>query len=371
MKLVRTFAIVMVIATLLCISPLSAAASDYKNQILALEQKYDQLEAQQKEIQTQIDKAKTEKNKQLAAKNQLDNQIYGVRQQINLLSEKIELLESEISSKEDEYDRQKREIEDSFELLKKRLRVMYKNGSVGFVDVLLGSGSVSEFLSNMEMIQRIYENDVEVMETLQKEHEELEVIRKELKEKKVRLAAQKEEAAAKEAELNTKKKTLEEKEDELLEEAKALEAKLKQMVDASSPYVGGVFIWPVPSSHYITSYAGYRIHPVYKVWKYHSGMDISASGGANILAMGDGKVILSQAQPWYGGYGQCVMIDHGGGVVSLYAHCSKLLVSVGQTVKQGQVIALVGTTGTSTGNHLHVEVRENGTIVDPLTYIQG
>ena len=290
---------------------------------------------------------------------------------VDTLNANIKNTASEITSTEKKIEKKKKDMQEREEGLNERLRVMYKNGSVGFVDVLLGSGSVSEFLSNMEMIQLIYENDVEVMETLQKEHEELEVIRKELKEKKARLAEQKEEAAARETELNAKKKTLEEKEDELLEEAKALETKLKQMVDASSPYVGGEFIWPVPSSHYITSYAGYRIHPVYKVWKYHSGMDISAKGGADILAMGDGKVILSQAEPWYGGYGQCVMIDHGGGVVSLYGHCSKLLVSVGQTVKQGQVIALVGTTGTSTGNHLHVEVRENGTIVDPLTYIQG
>ncbi|MBR4411097.1 MAG: peptidoglycan DD-metalloendopeptidase family protein [Firmicutes bacterium] len=323
------------------------------------------------DVQNELDDVEDQKDQVKNDLAKVASDIKTMQATVNTLNANIKNTASEITSTEKKIEKKKKDMQKREEGLNERLRVMYKNGSVGFVDVLLGSGSVSEFLSNMDMIQRIYENDVEVMKTLQKEHEELEVIRKELKEKKVRLAAQKEEAAAKEVELNAKKKTLEEKEDELLEEAKALEAKLKQMVDASSPYVGGVFIWPVPSSHYITSYAGYRIHPVYKVWKYHSGMDISASGGANILAMGDGKVILSQAQPWYGGYGQCVMIDHGGGVVSLYAHCSKLLVSVGQTVKQGQVIALVGTTGTSTGNHLHVEVRENGTIVDPLTYIQG
>ena len=161
---------------------------------------------------------------------------------------------------------------------------------------------------------------------------------------------------------------LEKKEDELLAQAKELEQTLKNMVDVNSEYVGGVFTWPVPSSHYITSYAGYRMHPVYNVWKYHSGMDIAASYGADIVAMGDGKVILSQ---YYGGYGNCVMIDHGGGIVSLYGHASSLCVSVGQSVKKGQVIAKVGSTGTSTGNHLHVEVRENGAIVDPLNYLKG
>ncbi len=323
------------------------------------------------DVQNELDNVEDEKEQVKNDLAKVATDIKTMQATVNTLNANIKNTAAEITSTENKIQQKKLDMQEREEGLNERLRVMYKNGSVGFLDVLLGSNSISEFLSNMEMIQKIYENDVEVMETLQKEHEELEVIKEELKEKKIRLAAQKEEAAAQEVALNEKKKTLEDKEDELLAEAKALESKLKQMVDASSPYVGGVFIWPVPSSHYITSYAGYRIHPVYKVWKYHSGMDIAAAGGADILCMGDGKVILSQAQPWYGGYGQCIMVDHGGGVVSLYAHCSKLLVSVGQTVKQGQVIAKVGTTGTSTGNHLHVEVRENGTIVDPLNYIQG
>ena len=323
------------------------------------------------DVQNELDDVEDEKAQVKSDLAKVASDIKNMQATVTTLNSNIKTTAAEIANTEKKIEKKKKDMQQREKGLNQRLRVMYKNGSVGFLDVLLGSGSISEFLSNMEMIQRIYANDVKVMETLQEEHEELEVIRADLKEKKVRLAAQKEEAAAREVELNAKKKTLEEKEDELLEEAKALEQKLKQMVDASSPYVGGVFMWPVPSSHYITSYAGYRIHPVYKVWKYHSGMDISAKGGADIVAMGDGTVILSQAEPWYGGYGQCVMIDHGGGVVSLYGHCSKLLVSVGQKVKKGQTIALVGTTGTSTGNHLHVEVRENGAIVDPLNYIQG
>ena len=323
------------------------------------------------DVQNELDDVESQKNKVQNDLAKVASDIKTMQSTVNTLNANIKTTADEIAATEKKIKKKQKEMMEREENLGERLRVMYKNGSVGFLDVLLGSGSVSEFLSNMDMIQTIYRNDVEVMETLQEEHEELEEIQVYLKQKKAVLASQKEEAAAREGELNAKKKTLEDKEDELLAEAKALETKLKQMVDASSPYVGGVFIWPVPSSHYITSYAGYRIHPVYKVWKYHSGMDISAKGGADILAMGDGKVILSQAEPWYGGYGQCVMIDHGGGIVSLYGHCSKLLVKVGQTVKQGQTIALVGTTGTSTGNHLHVEVRANGEIKDPLDYIQG
>jgi len=323
------------------------------------------------DVQGDLNEVKQEQEDVKQDLKQVASDIKSMQATVNTLAASISATEKDIKETEQSIKDKQLEMQQREEGLNERLRVMYKNGSVGFVDVLLGSNSISEFVSNMEMIQRIYENDVEIMEVLQEEHEELEEIRKDLKEKKVRLAAQKEEAAQKEVALNEKKKTLEDKEDELLEQAKALEKTLLSMIDVNSEYVGGVFIWPCPSSHYITSYAGYRIHPVYKVWKYHSGMDIAASGGADILAMGSGKVILAQSEPWYGGYGQCVMIDHGGGIVSLYAHCSKILVSKGQTVVQGQVIAKVGTTGTSTGNHLHVEVRENGEIKDPLDYIKG
>ena len=323
------------------------------------------------QVQNQLNEVKDQQADVKADLQKVSNDIKSMQATVNSLNSSISATEKGIRETEQNIKKKQKEMQKREEGLNERLRVMYKNGSVGFVDVLLGSNSISEFISNMEMIQRIYENDVEVMKVLQQEHEDLEELRVVLKEKKVQLAAQKEEAAAKEVALNDKKKSLEAKEDELLAQAKALEKTLLSMIDVNSQYVGGVFIWPVPSSHYITSYAGYRVHPVYKVWKYHSGMDISAKGGADILAMGSGKVILAQSEPWYGGYGQCVMIDHGGGIVSLYGHCSKLLVKTGQTVVQGQVIALVGTTGTSTGNHLHVEVRENGEIKDPLDYIKG
>lgn len=136
-------------------------------------------------------------------------------------------------------------------------------------------------------------------------------------------------------------------------------------MDKDSPYVGGEFTWPCPASRYISSSFGNRLHPTLNVWKFHTGIDIGCSAGKNIVAAASGKVIMSQ---WYGGYGNCVMIDHGGGIVTLYGHASKLLVSKGQVVKQGQVIALVGSTGRSTGPHLHFEVRKNGQYIDPMSY---
>ena len=249
--------------------------------------------------------------------------------------------------------------------LNERLKVMYKNGSVGFVDILLGSSSISEFVSNMEIIQKIYKNDVEVLETLQKEHDELQEIKATLKKRKEKLAAQKTELASDKAELDVKKKELEAEEDKLKAEADRLTAEIIKLMDKNSPYVGGEFTWPCPASRYISSSFGNRLHPTLHVWKFHTGIDIGCSAGKDIVAAASGKVIMSKV---YGGYGNCVMIDHGGGIVTLYGHASKLLVSEGQTVKRGQTIALVGSTGRSTGPHLHFEVRKNGEYINPMNY---
>ena len=132
-------------------------------------------------------------------------------------------------------------------------------------------------------------------------------------------------------------------------------------------YTGGRFAWPVPGSQRITSYYGYRIHPVYKTKKFHTGIDVGAGYGLAIVAAGDGVVTMATTN---GGYGKCVIINHGSGITTLYGHCSTLLVSVGDKVTKGQTIAKVGSTGVSTGPHLHFEVRVNGSTTDPLQYLK-
>lgn len=258
-----------------------------------------------------------------------------------------------------------KELTEREENLNARLVVMYKNGSIGFVDVLLGSNSITEFVSNIETIQKIYQNDARILDVLQKEYKELEKSKQSLIEKKNQLESEKAELAGQKEKLNSEKAVLSEKEDELKKEADRLTYEILSLIDTSSEYVGGTFLWPCPSSHYITSSFGWRIHPVLKYRKYHTGTDIGASTGSAILAAGSGRVIKSAV---YGGYGNCVMIDHGGGIVTLYGHASKLLVSEGQVVAAGEKIALVGMTGTATGPHLHFEVRVNGEYVNPMQY---
>ena len=133
----------------------------------------------------------------------------------------------------------------------------------------------------------------------------------------------------------------------------------------NSEYTGGSMTWPLPGYYSITSPFGNRLHPILKVYKMHTGVDIAGAGcnGKNVVATADGKVIHAG---WISGYGNTVMIDHGGGIVTLYAHSQKLLVKKGDTVTRGQAIMLVGSTGYATGPHLHFEVRVNGKYVNPV-----
>lgn len=309
-------------------------------------------------------------------KDEVSSRLSEVMDEIEELQPKVDALDAEVAeansriiAAENEIAQKEQDMADREDGLNERLRVMYKNGSVGFIDVLLGSSSISEFVSNLDLIQRIYQNDMDVLETLEKEHEELEALKEGLVSEKAQLDSKRAELEAQVSELDELKGELEAKEDELLAQAQSINEQIQSMIDVDSEYVGGgSWVWPAPASHYLTSYFGWRMHPVYGTWKYHSGIDIAASSGTNVLAAASGTVILSQR---YGGYGQCIMIDHGGGVTTLYGHMiyGSQKVSVGDKVEAGQVIALVGNTGVSSGPHLHFEVREGGTLVDPLNYI--
>lgn len=337
-----------VLTTVFCFSGLAFAAteSQLREDLSDVKQEQDELSKKMTEVEQDV--------KEVQAK------VDALTSQINKSAEDIASTEKKIKAKE-------KEMEERETNLNARLKVMYKNGSLGFIDVLLGSGSISEFVSNLEIIQKIYKNDMEVLETLEKEHDELLAVKKELKQKRAALATQKEELAAEQAELTEKKKALKKEEDALKAEADRLTSEILSMIDTSSKYVGGEFTWPCPASTYITSSFGNRLHPILKTWIYHTGVDIGCSSGKDILAAASGKVIMSQV---YGGYGNCVMIDHGGGIVTLYGHASALCVSKGETVTRGQVIAKVGSTGRSTGPHLHFEVRKNGEYVNPMSYFK-
>ena len=315
------------------------------------------------ELRKQISEKQQELDEGKEQEQSLSSQLNKLEQAIAENENNLTVLEGELAEAEEEVDTQTENLND-------RLRAMYKNGSVGFIDVLLDSGSFSEFLNNLNMVELIYSSDREVLSDLEEAHEkvekkkeEVETLQAELKESREVVAAEKEEIAASNEE--TEKMI-----DELQADADRLTQEIASSGSSSSnsTYLGGQMAWPLPGIGMgsITSNFGYRYHPISGGYKMHTGVDIAAPGGTPIVAANDGTVLSSG---WNGGYGNCVIIDHGGGITTLYGHCSALYVSRGQSVSRGSKIAAVGTTGNSTGNHLHFEVRLNGGYVNPIPYV--
>lgn len=325
-----------------------------------------QADNRENQVKEEIGNVKQEQADVKKKKEKVINDILSLQRKVDRLTTEYNNTIEYIVTTENNIKKKQKEMAEQKENLNDRLRVMYKNGSVGFVDVVLGSNSISELVSNIEIIKKIYKNDVRVLKLLKREHAKLEQIKIELNKKKISLVKQKKIMEEEKKKLDAKKKQLEKEELQLQAEANQLTAQLKAIMDSKTKYVGGVFAWPVPSSRYISSPFGNRFHPILKQYMLHTGLDIGAATGTTIVAAGNGKVILAS---WYGGYGNCVIIDHGGGIATLYGHCSSLAVGVGAEVKRGQTIAYVGTTGRSSGPHLHFEVRKDGQYVDPMGYL--
>ncbi len=313
-------------------------------------------------------------NKEIQA---LEGQINKSQAEINALSGSIAATESKINVALAELNQLEKDMDEQNANLNSRLRTMYKNGSTGFLDVLLGSGSITDLMTNMDRVQLIYDNDKQVMEELAKQHQvldekkqyllglkaELQAKQSEEAQKKAALNQSKSEVADKKAEVAKDNKALEEMEQAMVAEANRLKAEILAAQSKGTTYTGGSMAWPSPGVTRITSPFGYRIHPILKVKKLHTGVDIGCPSGTTIVAANSGTVIKAG---WNNSYGNMIMIDHGGGIVTLYAHNSSLLVSNGAKVTRGQAIAKSGSTGNSTGPHLHFEVRVNGDYKDPL-----
>lgn len=342
------------------------------------------------QIRNNIKNKQQELNESRAKEKSLGDQVNSLEQQINSKQSDIDELEASISEAqakletlEEELAAAKEKVNTQNENLNARLRNMYKNGSVGFIDVLMDSGSFSEFLNNLSLVEKVYTSDQDVLEELQKAYDEIdakkkeiETLQAELSESKATMEEQKSSLEADKASVEKKKSEIAADSAETQRELDKLEADAQALTSSirnsgssssSSKYNGGIMAWPVPSCHTVSSGYGGRIHPTTGKYKFHGGLDIPGSYGSAIVAANSGKVI------WAGNrgdsYGNYVIIDHGGGVSTLYGHSSKVLVSTGQRVSRGQRIANVGSTGRSTGPHCHFEVRINGSRVNPNPYV--
>lgn len=273
-----------------------------------------------------------------------------------------------------ELDAAKQALKATNELLDQRIRIMYMNGTIGYIEVMLESKNFEDLLSRIEMLRRIVESDTSLIDQMEIDKQMVDDKKLALEEEQTKLISLESQMQDKRSQLKLQIADLEVKKRELLNNIAALEIQIDETnADAEAVkkiladlvlrerYIGGAMTWPVPSSYKITSSFGMRRHPILNINKLHTGMDIGGNG-LQVVAANEGTVIWAG---WLSSYGKCIMIDHGGGIVTLYAHNSSLSVKKGEDVSRGQKIALTGSTGNVTGPHLHFEVRENGDFVDP------
>ncbi len=334
------------------------------------------------QIQNELSGVKAEKSEILKKAQTKQVEISELQQQINTIQYDINAYTVKINNLTAELEEAQTKETNQYEAMKLRLRTMYEDNNTTYISLLFSGESLSEVLSYLEIIKQMSEHDNNMHKELEKTRKEieekkqlLEDEKKVLDDKKAILQQSQDKIKAEKAELDGMASKLSAEENELFKKLKAIEeeeqALQRQIISggshsATSSYGGGKLAYPSGYTT-ITSPYGYRIHPIYGVRKLHTGIDFGAPMGAAVYAAESGKVIMAS---YYGGYGNTVIIDHGGGMTTLYAHNSALYVSNGQTVKRGQKIAACGSTGNSTGPHCHFEVRINGATTDPMKYLR-
>lgn len=344
--------------------------------------------AQLKEIQKKMELQRsyvTQKKKQERSVMQeikrLENEMAKTQREINTLERKEQIVVDNIGVTQAGIHEAQNNLDTRTALLNERLVRVYQAGEVSYLEVLFTAADFSEFLNRWDLLKEIVRQDKDLIEAITAERRVLEEKKKNLQQKKQELSSLK---ASKRTEKAKLKDTTQQKEDvlqsvqrerKLLEKALAeeeensreIEKIIQRMQNSTGAYQGtGTFCWPLPGCRTITSEYGWRFHPILKERRMHTGIDIRGPKGASILAADSGKVIY---RGYMGGYGNVIIIDHGGGISTLYAHQSAFLVSEGQSVTKSSRIGKVGSTGWSTGNHLHFEVRRNGVPINPHGYI--
>lgn len=392
--LLQRVAVVGIIFSLAAGMSAQAAMSAYAatKELTEAQKEKEALERELEEAQQTIDDLKE-------SKGNVEEKVAGLNQQLINISARITALENQLTEKSNEIadaqvqlEAAKQQEAAQYEDMKVRIQFMYESGQTTYLETLLSSRDISEFLNAAEYIAQIesydrqklneYQATVESIANmeaqLEQDYADLKTLKSTVESEKAAVAAmmkQKEtelagiqndisntqdEAAFYEAEIQAQ--------EEMIAAIKRAEAEKAAAGAANNPYTGGAFTWPCPSSTRITSEYGPRESPTSGASFNHKGIDIGAAGGADIVAAADGTV---KAATYSSSAGNYVMIDHGGGLYTVYMHASSLNVSAGQTVSAGQVIAKVGSTGISTGNHLHFGVSLNGSYVSPWNYLGG
>lgn len=354
-----------------------------------LNEEYQKLEQQQQAIKDKLNSTKTEKEKQQAIRDNLKNQITTTQKQINVLDNKINHLQNEITDQELALGVLSEEILVQQDFFAKRVRSLYKSSvNSNVLGRVLGVDSLSSYLSCGKYISRVSEHDNALLDSLADKMEEIRTLKAAMEKNQEELSETKNLAVDKKASLNNQKVNVEstlqdikKMEAEYLANQEAIKKEMQQIqADIDAIYAGAEgngsdvdfsksgFIYPLQGRTYISSYYG----PRFGGTDFHTGVDFPAPNNTPIRASASGKVIFVRTGAGYGrkwGYGNYIIVDHGGGFSTLYAHCSSIPLSVGDHVTKGQTIAYVGTTGWSTGYHVHFEVRINGSYTNPLNYL--
>ena len=372
------------IFTVTCVLP-TAIFAENEEQIADLQERMEQIEQEQLALKSEYNEKKAEQNKLTSQLRQINANLNNAQASIRNLDTEIAGIEEQIVYTEMEIENKQRDYDGRLALFNRRLKEMYQYGEMNYISVLLQSSSLSDFLTRFEYLKYIANNDQRLLaevqalqKTLDEQHASLTTMKSDLETKKQTQVQKKDELSIASAEqqkvvnainadVNATWAMLEEME----AEANALTGEIQRLMAANgngSAEAPSKYVWPCPSSKKITSKYGYRIHPIQKVKKMHTGIDIGAKKGTDIVAAAGGKVIMAK---YYGGYGNCIIVDHGGGMSTLYAHMSAYVAKEGDWVSQGQLIGKVGSTGNSTGPHLHFEVRINGAHTDPTAYVKA
>ncbi len=370
----KIVSLITAVSLLGCNFSVAATESELKAK---LDQNNTAIEAKEKEIK----QVENKKKSLLDEIEELDVEMNKAQKELDTIQSQINDLNSQIKSHEKKIEEANKKREEEEILLQKRVRAMYENGNTAYISLILNSENITDFIKRCELAERMAESDkalFDELEQLKKDTaEEIEALESD---KIVVEAAKKQETASRDklatsrSAKDSRVKLLESNIDELqkqldreLEESQAIERQLRELSGVSTVVSKNeTFIWPAAYSKVITCKYGPRIHPITKKSGTHTGIDIRATLNSNIYAAASGKVIKAG---WNTAYGNMIIIDHGNGITTLYGHANKLCVSVGDTVNQGDIIMKAGSTGYSTGPHLHFEVRKNGTPQDPKNYL--
>lgn len=370
------------------VAPTTSKNDQLQTQINNISKELAELEKQREGILQDISSVKGQKEQAQAKQGYVSQQMQITESEIYLLQDRISALEEDIEVKLEEIDEKQADYDEKFALFQERVRAMYMYDNSTTIGLVLGTDSFVDFLTTTDMLTRVADHDKNLMAELEAERLQLEADKKELEESKASAEADMKEVEEKKQELSVQQQAISAMVEDISElerqynsdlaankqKANAMEAEIKniyaQIQLNDNPYVGGEMQWPVPNFYQITSYYGWRFGGS----DYHTGVDISGGGvyGANVVAANDGVVKHVNWSHTPGrGYGIYVIIDHGGKISTLYGHLSNISVSVGQEVSRGQVIGNVGSTGWSTGPHLHFEVRNGTQHLNPMGYLKG